>query len=83
MPTYNYLCSKCDSTFEKFKAISARREPEEHPCPACGAHNTVKIMIGTPMLNAETGGSLKKAGDGWKEVLSKVKETYTINNIRD
>lgn len=83
MPTYTYRCKSCDTTFTKQKAMSARKEPEEQPCPACGLNGAVTQVITAPMLNAETGGSLKKAGDGWKEVLSKVKETHKINNIRD
>lgn len=83
MPTYTYHCKKCENEFTKMKAMSARKEPEEQPCPACGAWNQVHIKIGAPSLNAEVGGSLKKAGDGWKEVLSKVKDNCKINNIRD
>lgn len=83
MPTYTYRCNSCQSIFEKQKPMSARKEPEGQSCPACGLNGAVSQMITATSLNAEVGGSLKKAGDGWKEVLSKVKETHTINNIRD
>lgn len=83
MPTYNYRCSKCESEFEKIKPISARKEPEEQPCPECGTVGKVAQIIGASKTVHEIGGSLSKAGDGWREVLSKVKENHLINNIRD
>jgi hypothetical protein len=43
----------------------------------------ISIMKSAPKVCNEIGGSLKKAGDGWKEVLSKIKEKHVINNIRD
>lgn len=84
MPTYDYQCKACEHVFTKFCKISEHDEPTKNPCPECGAEDKVSQSIGAPSFNYnETGGSLRKAGDGWKEVLSKVKEGCTINNIRD
>lgn len=82
MPTYNYLCNSCGEEFDRFNSIAERNVPTEEPCPSCGKE-TVSMKIGAPGLNAEVGGSLKKAGSGWKDVLGKIKDTYKINNIRD
>lgn len=83
MPTYDYQCKACEHVFTKFCKISERDEPTKTPCPECGAEDKVSQSIGAPAFCYEVGGSLRKAGDGWKEVLSKVKEGCTINNIRD
>lgn len=43
MPTYDYECSKCGHTFEKFQSI---KDPAVRKCPSCG-RNSVKRLIGT------------------------------------
>ena len=83
MPTYNYRCRSCETTFTNQKPISARKEPEGQPCPACGLTGAVSQMITAPMLNAEVGGSLKKTDDGWKDVLKKIKSNHRHNTIND
>ena len=42
MPTYDYVCTKCDHKWEVFQSIKA--EPERK-CPECGKR-TAKRMIG-------------------------------------
>jgi len=84
MPTYTYKCKECEHDFTKICKIADRKRPLEEPCPACQAEGSVdQTILSAPGLNAEIGGSLKKAGSGWGEVLSKVKDTHKINNIRD
>lgn len=84
MPSYDYQCKECNHVFTKFSKISERNIPTENPCPECGAEESVSQSIGAVPFNYnEMGGSLRRAGDGWKEVLSKVKEGCKINNIRD
>jgi hypothetical protein len=48
------------------------------------AKNThlTQTIVGAPATISGTGTRIK-TDDGFKEVLSKVKETYTINNIKD
>ena len=65
MPTYDYQCKACEHVFTKFCKISERDEPTKNPCPECGAEDKVSQSIGAPSFNYnETGGSLRKAGDG-------------------
>lgn len=33
MPLYDYVCPKCEHTFEKLKSFDQRKDPE--PCPVC------------------------------------------------
>ena len=42
MPTYDYKCTNCNYTFEKFQLMTA--EPLKE-CPRC--HGTLKRIIGT------------------------------------
>jgi len=72
MPTYEYGCSNCDITFEKFSPISIRNKPLEEPCPECKVQGLVKQVIGAPKIVYETGDVVGRTDDGFKEVLSKI-----------
>jgi putative FmdB family regulatory protein len=84
MPTYSYTCSHCSKGFDKFLKMDDRREPESQRCPNCSEMGKVQMRIGAPKIVSDVGasGPLGKTDSGWKEVLSKVKETHTINNIK-
>ncbi len=43
MPTYGYVCKKCQHQFDEFQSITAK---PLRKCPACG-QNALKRMIGT------------------------------------
>lgn len=43
MPTYEYRCSNCQHTFDKFQYIT---EPSRRKCPVC-KKLTLKRMIGS------------------------------------
>jgi putative FmdB family regulatory protein len=43
MPTYGYVCEKCQHQFDAFQSIKAKPLRE---CPACG-QNALKRLIGT------------------------------------
>jgi putative FmdB family regulatory protein len=79
---YNYRCKACEHEFGRSLKMDDRKIPEHEPCPGCGKENTVTQMIGAPRLVHEQGSRLK-VDDGWREVQSKIKETYTINSIKD
>lgn len=75
MPTYKFKNNKTGEEFEEFMSISARETYlAENP--------DVSQMPVSTTLVYEPGTNLK-VDDGWREVLSKIKETYTINNIKD
>jgi hypothetical protein len=59
-----------------------RKIPVSEPCPACGTEGSVYQMIGAPRVVHERGTNLK-VDDGFREVVSKIKDTYKINNIKD
>ncbi len=43
MPTYDYVCSKCEHTFEQFQSMTAK---PLRKCPSCGGM-ALKRLIGT------------------------------------
>jgi len=43
MPTYDYVCDKCEHSFELFQQMS---EPVKRKCPKCGARK-LRRLIGT------------------------------------
>lgn len=81
MPTYNYQCNKCSHEFNEFLKMDDRKKPECDPCPECG-EGDITLKLGATKIVHEPGSRLK-VDDGWREVQSKIKETYKINNIKD
>ncbi len=63
MPTYDYECSSCCSTFELFQGINDRPVQE---CPQCGERD-VRRLIGT-------GATVIFKGSGFYETDYKNKE---------
>lgn len=57
MPTYEYKCESCGSTFDVFQSITARPF-RRHECPACGAVRSVRRLIGA-------GGAILFKGSGF------------------
>ena len=41
MPTYEYKCKECDSTFTAKQSLWARKNAK---CPSCGSENTEKLI---------------------------------------
>ena len=75
MPTYSFRDKRTDAEFDKMMMI-AELDPylDENP------HLEQVITSGTKIVH-ERGTNLK-VDDGFKEVISKVKETYTVNNLK-
>lgn len=80
---YDYKCRDCDHTFTRQLRMDDRKQPEGEPCPECNKEGTVYQYIGKAPTLVHEAGSRLKVDDGWREVQSKIKEKYTINNIKD
>ena len=75
MPTYKFKNNKTGEEFEEFMSISKRESYlAENP-------DIVQVPVAATLVY-EPGTSVK-VDDGFREVLSKIKETYKINNIKD
>lgn len=46
MPTYEFLCEKCNKVFEEIWSLSEydKRSKEKHKCPKCGSTRVVKMI---------------------------------------
>jgi len=42
MPTYQYVCHKCEHKFEEFYMMKDRKKPTKSPCPSCGEKGSVE-----------------------------------------
>ena len=82
MPMYNYKCTTCETVFDAFKKMSERNECSDLVCPECNAKGSSEYVMSAPMIVSDVGSLLSKTDNGWKEVLSKVKEKHVINNIK-
>lgn len=47
MPTYEYRCTQCENTFEKFQRMSDEPGAE---CPACGSASERQLSGGAGLL---------------------------------
>ena len=85
MPTYDYLCSKCEHRFEKLCRIADRQDPEKEPCPNCGTENSVSITLTAPSLVSpfRVEGLVKPKGD-FRERMQQIKQVSgRKNTIKD
>lgn len=75
MPIYTFRDTNTGEEFERFMSIASREEYlKENP--------HVQTIIGQVNIVHETGTNLK-VSDGFREVMSKIKSKYTVNNIKD
>lgn len=75
MPTYVFRNRNTSEEHEKFMSISAREVYlQENP--------HLEAVIGLTSIVHETGTNLK-VSDGFREVLSKIKQTYKVNQLKD
>lgn len=85
MPTYDYVCSECNCTFDKILKIDDRATPTEEPCPKCHAKNCVTIALSAPSLMCplRVDGLIKAPGQ-FRERMQQIKKTSGRNStIKD
>jgi hypothetical protein len=75
MPLYVFKDVNTDEVFEKTMKIAERDEYLKDNPNIVGVISAPKIVGGV--------GTNLKVDDGFREVVSKVKETYRVNNIKD
>ena len=85
MPTYDYVCSKCNHTFEKICRIDSRLEPETEPCPGCADIGCVSLTLTAPSLVSpfRVDGLVKPRGD-FRDRMKQIKQVSgKKNTIKD
>ena len=75
MPLYTFRDRNTNEVFDKFMSIAAR---EQYLID----NGNLETVIGATALVHERGTNLK-VSDGFREVLSKIKQTYKVNQLKD
>ena len=83
MPTYEYLCEKCEHYFTQFRSISTMNAPEEEPCPNCGEVAVKKVMMTAPAIGDAVRLRIRRPDGGFKEVLQKIHEKTPGSTIKN
>lgn len=78
MPVYYYKCSQCGCEQTQTLSMDKRKDPESQPCPQC-EELEVKIQIKAPRIVTGVG-SGPRVTDGFKENMSRIKETHKIHS---
>jgi putative FmdB family regulatory protein len=75
MPTYEYYCSKCETSFDKILKISERELPTQECCPTCNANNCIELTIqGAALLSPFRIDGLKKPRSDFKDRMQQIKQ---------
>ena len=76
MPIYEFINTETGEGFEKFLSISGKEEYlKENP------HIQQTITKAPGLVSSRGGTNDQKAGDGWREVLSKVAEKHPNSTV--
>lgn len=86
MPTYDYVCCKCNFSFDKILKIDDRTIPTQEPCPNCAEKNSVEISLSAPSVvgAARIDGLVKPTGQ-FRERMQQIKQGLgkTKNTLKD
>lgn len=82
MPTYEYLCEKCEHYFTKNTSISTMYQPEEEPCPNCLELGIHKVMMNAPAIGDAVRLRIRRPDNGFREVLQKIHEKTPGSTIK-
>ena len=74
MPTYEYLCDKCQFEWEELKTITDRDVPTSKPCPKC-KKKTVKRAFRSPPVTGSD--ATLSPGADFKELARKMSRSLT------
>lgn len=86
MPTYDYICSSCNFTFDKLLKIDDRVNPTKEPCPNCNSNDCVQLTLSAPSLVSPFRiDGLKKPPGAFKDRMSQIKSGLgkTKHNLKD
>jgi|APGre2960657373_1045057.scaffolds.fasta_scaffold00221_3 putative FmdB family regulatory protein len=83
MPTYEYLCDKCEHYFTKFTSISTMNLAEEEPCPNCAEIAVKKVMLTAPAIGDAVRLHIRRPDNGFREVLQKIHEKTPGSRINN
>jgi putative FmdB family regulatory protein len=74
MPTYEYLCHKCQFEWEELNAIADRAVPTENPCPKCKKKAVERAFRSPPVTGSD---ATLSSGADFKELARKMSRSLT------
>ena len=81
MPTYDFTCKDCGHEFEKNVPLDDRDKPVQ--CPECGKKKSIRAVSAVKLSYSGFKENVTRAGNGWNDVLRKVKKgSGRSNTIR-
>lgn len=83
MPFYDFKCDKCEHCWDEMLLYKNREKPLKSPCPKCQKSGSVVRVLGVPTMSEPHKMGLKRPDQGFREVISKIKQNHPKNTIRD
>ena len=76
MPTYAFICNKCDHHFDRLISIANRDNPLTEACPACSEAGYIVRNYGDSHIEWSDAVQLgmKKAPADWRDFLKTLKK---------
>jgi len=82
--TYHYECGACNKSFELNVIIVQRDTAKQKPCPLCNAIGKIERIIQSPSISYEgSKTTIRRAGNGWNDVLKKIDRYAGKNSMVD
>ena len=72
MPTYQYECKGCGSSWEETHKIAEREKPLKVPCRVC--FDEIRLIPQIPAMVSMQGSWRSHTSDGWKDRLREIKK---------
>ena len=79
MPTYQYECKGCGSSWEETHKIAEREKPLKVPCRVC--FDEIRLIPQTPSMISMRDGWQRHTSDGWKDRLKEIKKNNPGSTI--
>ena len=73
MPTYQYECKGCGSSWEETHRIAEREKPLKVPCRVC--FDEIRLIPQIPSMISMIGSWRQHTSDGWKDRLKEIKRS--------
>lgn len=72
MPSYDFKCLQCETTFPVLCSISSRTEPKE--CPNCKCMETQQVILGAPSMGDSVRLGLQKPSQEFRQLMKSIKD---------
>lgn len=80
MPIYEFACSSCNHTFDRFLSIANYKQPESEPCPECTELSILKHAGRINMVQWEKN---LKPDETFRDLLRQIKKNNKHSTLDD